>query len=367
MERYCSNIGGFAFVVSHTSLILVFCDVLESNASTVSFNSVVFSSIPAVATPRAVVTSDFESATDNWMEADPLAHGAHWELSNYYGETGRNKTVIYSLQEEVTGFARLENRECLERYINPLKATSSLVVVARNLTSILNGGSSFISGGNALQKNLYHSAGWMCSFYWTEEQKKHMFCGQQEIDKFANDWILHNPPDVRVDHCLVGPSANNDERCGLHYGVYICIIVCVCTLLGALAVFWVWLDHHRVESRNTKAAADYTALTTVDPNQRSKESGSESVVEPATSATTKTGHHHRLASVGSTRGWTTLVTMGDAIHSFLESPEAFGGSQRNVATEKEMPVIIKNAEWVLASTSWSSAASKTLWAVSLVA
>ncbi|KAF5013831.1 hypothetical protein FDECE_188 [Fusarium decemcellulare] len=261
---------------------------------------------------------DFTSASDNWTETDPLGQYGWWRAPAAWGdEAKRDISFIYSLQHDAVNFTRLKPRDCVERYIDPLKSTSAVVVVTRNVTTAQNDNSSLIDGWFSTWDSWSDSTGWMCSAYQDDDLSKWRFCGQIWADTFADNWVLSWPKDMGVDYCLVGEEGDNQARCGLHYSAYISIIVCICTLLGASMLLWTWLDHLRKDNR------------------------------------------------GYTKSSKTLVTMGDAIDSFLDVPgpsdavQASGTATRKL-TENRVAI------WKpVARISWFKASSNLLWGISL--
>ncbi|KAK0390086.1 hypothetical protein NLU13_3659 [Sarocladium strictum] len=139
------------------------------------WNSAIFVSLPLAILPRAVVSSDFLSARDNCTESDPLtnyewwaqSHMQWWELP--YAATLepelRNKTLIHSLQSSIrTTRRRMEPVDCALLYSNPLSATGSLLIVARNVTTADNGGGySLLHGWVSGWTGWASSSNWACS------------------------------------------------------------------------------------------------------------------------------------------------------------------------------------------------------------
>ncbi|KAJ3534934.1 hypothetical protein NM208_g7344 [Fusarium decemcellulare] len=207
--------------------------------------------------------------------------------------------------------------DCVERYIDPLKSTSAVVVVTRNVTTAQNDNSSLVDGWFSTWDSWSDSAGWMCSAYQDGDLSKWRFCGQIWADTFADNWVLGWPKDMGVDYCLVGEEGDNQARCELHYSAYISIIVCICTLLGASMLLWTWLDHLRKDNR------------------------------------------------GYTKSSKTLVTMGDAIDSFLD---VLGPSDAVQASGITTRKFTENhvALWKpVARIAWFKASSNLLWGISL--
>ncbi|KAI1462625.1 hypothetical protein F4805DRAFT_464335 [Annulohypoxylon moriforme] len=208
------------------------------------WNSSIFTSLPVVSIPRAIATSDFRTAADNWTTSDPLPPRSWWGFPGVdrWGAVSYDLSPVYTLKASAANLTRLEPKECIDEYIDPLKSTRSVMVVARNMTSTQNNGSSLLDGWMSGWD--YWDAGnhWLCSAYDPGEYT--LVCNREWADGLVGDWVVGvggkavGLPNVLVDYCLVGDEGNNEDRCGLHYSVYILVIVCVCTTLECLLVLW---------------------------------------------------------------------------------------------------------------------------------
>ncbi|KAF4428369.1 Acyl- sterol acyltransferase [Fusarium acutatum] len=237
------------------------------------WNSTVFTSLPIVAVPRVVVTSDFRSSSDNWTTSEYLTNAPWWTPPSDEDQAAMSIESLYSLQSQATGFTRLDTRSCIKSFINPLEATRSVIVVSSNMTTMKNNGSSLIDGYvSGWEEWWAWSSGWICSAYQINTYDLR-YCTWDWAESFADNWTIMAHGPVRVDYCLVSDGVSNKERCGLHYSKHILAIVCVCIFLDTLAIAWTWI-HSRRGSRTRDS-------------KKSKR---------------------------------TMVTIGDAIHSFLETP-----------------------------------------------
>ncbi|KAK7957994.1 hypothetical protein PG988_012842 [Apiospora saccharicola] len=292
-----------------------------------SWNSAIFISLPVAAVPRAVATNDFRSAADNWTTSDPLGHYDWWQKSHYgwwetkspalFREELGNRSAIYALQSELPDMIRLGPQECAQRNIDPLKATGSVIVVARDTASTQNNGSSLIDGWVSGWQAWADSHTWVCN----AQYRGNWYCDADFAATFGDNWkVLAGPNTVSVDHCLVGPEADNDERCGLHYNAYIMGIVCVFTFLMVVLI-WVVLFQH---------------------------------------VNTKKPDHGRSK--------VTLVTVGDAISNFLAWPEDTEDTVRkpkSTKSRRKFAELVKSEWEVMPHISWFKAVSNWTWAVSL--
>ncbi|KAJ5170164.1 uncharacterized protein N7500_002947 [Penicillium coprophilum] len=241
------------------------------------WNSLFFASTPVVSYVSATVTSDFREGHD-WA-LDPLPD---W-LSKY--ASTRDWTPVLELYYQVTNFTRLNKRDCMLEYIDPLTPKKPLVVVASNITAAENYGNTLISGLITEYDVWSRSPWWICSAY---NPGYKSLCSKEWADTFIDDWVVitytHEekdkpgwPFEVKIDYCLVGAENANSPQCGLHYGTQVFTVVSVCTLLQCYFISLVWW------SSRTKA--------------------------------------------GSCQSESTMVLMGDAIAEYLEHPGDVSSSQ----------------------------------------
>jgi hypothetical protein len=206
-----------------------------------SWNSAIFASFGYVSYPRAMVTSDFLEVSDDWSISNlPAIQSRCWngaELDNIY----QNVSSIYSLRTAAENFTRLEKRACMENFINSLNVTRPLVVVL-NVTSAQNNGSSITYGGLSGCWDVWsRSSFWICSAYLEHSYK---WCTSDWANSFVDQWVVmetwdySNSPKALIEYCLVGDPGDNSQKCAIHYNTYLLSIVCVCTCLESLLIFW---------------------------------------------------------------------------------------------------------------------------------
>lgn len=294
---------------------------LSSNSWKFSWNSAIFTSIPIVAIPRATVTSDHLTSPDIWRTADPLGHLHGWREPAEVGEAFHNKSPIYALQDRASNMVRLSPAQCAERYISPTTVTTSLIIVAGNTTYQQNNASSLLDGWISAWGPWAESTGWICAAFLTNDE----LCDRESVERFSARWKVVVPKSVviDVDHCLVGEEGNNEERCALHYSAHILGIVGVCTLMESILVLLVWFLHRR--------------------DSPSKESWRNR----------------------------TMVTIGDAIQSYLERPAAeldvADGGEPDVSSTKSGHVVPKKSVWrTQKAVSWIRAVSSSDWIMSYI-
>jgi hypothetical protein len=147
---------------------------------------------------------------------------------------------IYALQHRAENFTRLENLQCIDAYIDPLMATSELVLVSSTLTSqnIKNGTESSLldrwNNGNH-QARWDGATNWICSELYTDPVRPET-CTKEWIASSAEHWVVERQP---IEYCLVGKSTDNGNRCGLHFSKKVFAIIAVCLLIEVCLICWV--------------------------------------------------------------------------------------------------------------------------------
>jgi hypothetical protein len=266
------------------------------------------------------------NAGDDWIETDPLSHFGEWmspmsSVENTAHVKSANRSQIYELQREVSTMTKFDTTACINHYIDPMKATGSLIIVARNMSSEENGGSSLIDGWNTIWEAWVYSSRWICNAH---EHVTELGCDVETMADIYDNWRLLARPKtqnttwpIQVDYCLVGVDGHNDQRCGLHYSVHIFGTVCVCTFAECLFILTVWYRHRAVS---------------------------------------KSENHHTLTGTPAK----TMVTMGDAIHEYLRKPaETFSvlatetgyyeSRMQKWSTQKRVRLVraVSNRVWIL--------------------
>lgn len=285
------------------------------------WNSVFFTSSPFVSYPRAIVTSDVLGVPKLW----DVSAEFNWDLPAKYSSYDlQTLSSISSLQQEASGFRRLTTEECIDIYIDPLKSTSSVLVVGSNITAAQNEGSSLIDCWISGWDNWSTSNRWLCAYYYvTTDPDFSKWCTKRWLETFPSpwkwaSWMNYSVKTGTIDYCLVGPQGDNSQLCGLHYSLNVFIVVCVCTFTSAMLILCTWLQHvHQKKS--------------------------------------------------------TLVTMGDAIAEFLktrhyEFPDVVTMHEGIVQSRhRAHPVRVELAEWSIGRrVSWIKAVSGSVWSVSLI-
>ncbi|KAH9862810.1 hypothetical protein J1614_010903, partial [Plenodomus biglobosus] len=198
------------------------------------WNSTVFSSIPIMAYPVAIVTSDFYQTHDEW----PISH----PIGSNDAMTPEALTFIYALQQKAKNFIRLSNRDCIDAYLDPSNITSELVMVSSISAkqNVRNGTESSLLRGWFDDYSLRWdwSAMWLCLDQ-IQNQRDKSRCPEEWA---AEPWTVYHQP---IQYCLVGKSGDNDSRCGMHFSRAIFMTVAISMLTGAVLLWSVALFSNR--------------------------------------------------------------------------------------------------------------------------
>jgi hypothetical protein len=218
-----------------------------------------FRSLPFRAFPVAVVTADFQTANDSWATSNPITniYGGSWYSKGSDATIAANRSSIYALQHEASTFFRVENLDCMKAYINPLLATSDLILVSdvltansanftqpwyfwdNNTSTVDRGGLNssllygFISGSDHVDWG--ESTKWVCSDWYKEHYDLYWgaACTSDIAVSLANNWHVFGRP---IQYCLLGPAGDNSKLCGLHFSTLIFKVVVTCMVVEAFLV-----------------------------------------------------------------------------------------------------------------------------------
>jgi hypothetical protein len=145
-----------------------------------------------------------------------------------------NVSSIYALQQRARNFTHLTNNECIDAFLDSRNASSELVMVSSTVTSqsIRNGiESSLIEG---FISGMDHDR-WDAATNWVYDHDP-ANCTKELAMPSSDHWIVRGQ---QIQHCLVGPSGDNDSRCGLHFSKTIFIVIGICLLVEAFLISWV--------------------------------------------------------------------------------------------------------------------------------
>ncbi len=253
--------------------------------------------------PRAIATSDFQEAADSWAVGNVLSQREWWDSGGQLGNVLYELDSIYSLQRQTQDSTRLEPTECMAQALDILSAWRPVMVVAHNLTSARNNGSSLLDG-------------WLCSTYSAGEYRER--CSEDWTDTIDGEWVVKitstsiDDPNVLVDYCLVGDAADVTKKCGLHYSPHLMDNATACTMLVAFLCILTGLD---IRKQNALG------------NRRQQK----------------------------------LITLGVAIRNFLENPDV--PFRANVDGTNAAPYQLVVQEWIERPVSLFRAASFRSWAL----
>lgn len=286
-----------------------------------SWNSVVVMSLPFVSYPWAVVTNDFLTATDHWDGT--ILHSPIVAPAQYGSYNLQSINSVYELRQAASGFERLTPKECIDAYSDPLKATSAVIIVGSNITAYQNYNRSLIAGWVSGWDDWPTSNKWICASHYVYQDPSYFtkWCTRELMEGLSDPWVWADwgkNTTIEVDHCLLGPSGDNNQSCGLHYNFDISAAVCACTLMSAILIIYTW--HQHVHGKKN-----------------------------------------------------TLVTMGDAVAEFLETrhykfPDADSQISRGLDSKRRKdPVRMSLAEWSVGRpVPWTKAVSGPVWLASLI-
>lgn len=223
-----------------------------------------FSSFPYVMYTTVVVTDDYLTNTVPWNTTNP-------------------RTL--ALFNEGHTFERLNNTACIERYMDPLSGAGDVIVVTTlaNNSVTYNDSSSLLDSFQLGALNDWETISrWMCS---GQSALYTGFCSQANLAPFAHNWSItvgasNNPTYVSVAYCLSQGTSDMKDWCELHFSEIIMIVVCCMNVVKVVGIWFTWyLSTKEIRSRR-------------DKNVRKQKPGDD-----------------------------LLITIGDAMESFLDRPD----------------------------------------------
>lgn len=280
--------------------LLWFVLALSSAGLHLVWNAAVFKAIPIQSYTVATVTSDFRENLTPWR-------GLSQDLAVY----------VYPMQADLTNYERLDQEECVKRYINPLASGKRLVIVTKDTNSRnashhkyeAFAGTSLIKGHRwpGPWWKWKEAAHWICKDNWVAHNISiNEFCDWPQMQPYIGDWqttwagsitewgkelTVADPDHGRsapVDYCLSEGIESLGESCSVQFSAAVMSIVCFLNLLKVLCILYVI----KKETRTRK-------------NTQNKTKGGMNEEERI--------HEEKRK---------TLVTLGDAIASFLEFKDA---------------------------------------------
>jgi hypothetical protein len=206
----------------------------------ISWNSAIFKSLSTTTYNVIVVTSDYSPTGTPWNTSDPK---------------------INALQAESLNWERIDTQTCLQRYLNPSLEAEDVIVIT-NITSISN---PTINSG-LLTKSLRpdNSSDWTQSNIWVCSALANIKrCNIVNTAPLANEWLLNldsfalllpgpsSPGSpytpgrlARVESCLSRGMAEQD-RCGLIVSKTIVILVCCLNLIKVVSIaLMAWINQN---------------------------------------------------------------------------------------------------------------------------
>lgn len=265
----------------------------------------------------------------------------------------------------------INNAECIKRYAGRDGGLTDLIVVTSNLT--MEDQQSFaVDNTSSLLSNFttpgpptdwYASNNWLCSAWKMPGERLRVWCTDQFLGPQSHNWTYHGDQSdfrtgskefwAKIDHCIpAGDAHDMDGSCALRVSTVILFTVCILNLFKCICICWV----AHIHGQTSKAT---------NPNHTSSYRRAFALLSPW-ARVISTEAPQQLQSPTS-RGPDYLVTIGDAIASFLEVEDT---------NTIKMPVVGKDdftGNWPDDSTTarepvsmqWNYAASKRRWLVTI--
>lgn len=210
------------------------------------WNSAVFVAIPTSMYTVGVVTADFLSDERPWDHALPQ---------------------LQSLRNDATNLGRLNNTECINRYIDRTAGLTDLLLVASNVT--MQDHLSFApDNSSSLLTYLTSPSGtawvftsaWMCTAL-TQPNEPSKFCTKDLLLPQADHWAYFEQKwqgdgsteafTAKIDYCIpAGDLQSMDDKCALRVSPLILTLVCVLNFFKCLCIFYTSYLHRQGRKKN---------------------------------------------------------------------------------------------------------------------
>lgn len=211
------------------------------------WNAAVSKSTPLQTYLVALATSDFEANQTPWRPAH-----------DSYG------VAFLNLQSDALqkNYDRLDPQSCIARYINPLQATQSLILVLSNTTSSDPHAHSSTSydGTTLISENVYQQtsslnwylgANWICKPQWEFEQLSYSQWPDCRVTKLSPWLMVYNDPiDISrnyrpVSHCLSQglPTAGG---CEVQFNIIVLIVVTIMNAIKVVCILMLFFQRSKI-------------------------------------------------------------------------------------------------------------------------
>ena len=223
-----------------------------------SWNSAIFSSIPAYSYTAAFTTQDYQQHNDSW---------------GWSGNVDLDRIKL-----NLSSFERLSNSQCIERYVNSLNYGKDVVVVT-NKSSSANDNKAFL-GSMDLNSWPYQGL-WICASPDLGSRKSAVVggCTPDFVKPFGHNWTVVyqgeprynasiNRESVPVLYCLSAGVHNKDDGCGLHFSIPIIVLVCGLNFMKCVCIVWSAWYNKSVKPFTTTGDAIAFYLRNPDPRTK---------------------------------------------------------------------------------------------------
>ena len=300
--------------VSRRKFILWWCLALSSVPLHFMYNSAIFSTISAQAYFYFTVDVDFLTGSSFDLE-----NASRWTASpgRQFINIDKNALIgsLNYLYHNVSSLTKLDNAACIKAYGNDYVSSYSDLLLVSSMKNAIN---SFLFWDSTSPPVIDSSYGkpdtynWICSgIPDVWEDEYKYFCDLNKALAKADEWIVGKKP---IDYCL---SRKTEERCKLQFSLIIMVFVIACNLVKMICmIVTIWKE--------------------------------------------------RVA---------TLVTLGDAISSFLDDPDPTTAGccladKDSFTTRENWPILTLSTDitkkYVPKTYTWFHAASLRRWAICIV-
>jgi hypothetical protein len=149
--------------------------------------------------------------------------------------------------------------------MDPLSGAGDIVVITKLLDNSLtnNDSTSFVKSFR-----IWDTSNWdrLQNWMYDSPDYPHRPYSERKLLPYAGNWTVNvEGQAIPVDYCLGKPVQDLSTRCGLHFNTTIMIIVCVMNFLKVLGVAYTWIQSLRAHRRKPRVSksSEYEPLVTI--------------------------------------------------------------------------------------------------------
>lgn len=160
-----------------------------------------------------------------------------------------NISGLESFKRNANNLERLDNLACIERYIQPFSSPRDVIVVTNTTrkSALFDTNSSLIVAFHnpASGERWFAGPKWICSGLYFDVNDSAHDCNLDFMKPHAQDWRIHTdeiPLPVQVDYCLSAGVAAT-RTCQVRYSLTLFLLICCLNLCKCICIIYTRVSH----------------------------------------------------------------------------------------------------------------------------